>query len=393
MKTLRELFRMHNAQTTEMPLMLEIERAEGVYLYGSQGERYIDLISGIGVSNIGHANKAVLDAIHEQSQKYLHLMVYGEYVQSPQVKLAQKIVSFLPLQLDSVYFLNSGAEAIEGAMKLAKRVTGRGEVIAFHQSYHGSTHGALSLMGNEYYKEAYRPLLPGVHFIRYGNIEDIQKITKRHAAVFIETIQGESGVQIASKEYWKALRERCDETGTLLVLDEIQSGMGRTGTLFAFQQYDIVPDVLVLAKALGAGLPIGAFISRREQMQTLADNPILGHISTFGGHPLSCAAGLAGFNFLLDEDLISQVPAKAALFKKLLKHDRVKEIRSAGLMISLQLSSFEENKRIIDYCIAKGVIVDWFLHCSDAMRIAPPLIISETEIEEACAIIQEALDS
>lgn len=393
MKTLRELFRMHNAQTTEMPLMLEIERAEGIYLYGSQGQRYIDLISGIGVSNIGHGNKAVLDAIQEQSQKYLHLMVYGEYVQSPQVQLAQKIVSFLPSQLDSVYFLNSGTEAIEGALKLAKRVTGRGEVIACHQSYHGSTHGALSLMGNEYYKEAYRPLLPGVHFIRYGNIEDIQKITKRHAAVFIETIQGESGVQIASKEYWQALRSRCDETGTMLVLDEIQCGMGRTGTLFAFQQYDIVPDILVLAKALGAGLPIGAFISRREQMQTLAENPILGHISTFGGHPLSCAAGLAGFNFLMEEDLISQVPAKAALFKKLLQHKRVKEIRGAGLMLSLQLASFEENKRIIDYCIAKGVIVDWFLHCSDAMRIAPPLIISETEIEEACAIILEALDS
>jgi acetylornithine/succinyldiaminopimelate/putrescine aminotransferase len=384
---------MHNAQTTEMPLMLEIERAEGIYLYGSQGQRYIDLISGIGVSNIGHGNKAVLDAIQEQSQKYLHLMVYGEYVQSPQVQLAQKIVSFLPSQLDSVYFLNSGTEAIEGALKLAKRVTGRGEVIACHQSYHGSTHGALSLMGNEYYKEAYRPLLPGVHFIRYGNIEDIQKITKRHAAVFIETIQGESGVQIASKEYWQALRSRCDETGTMLVLDEIQCGMGRTGTLFAFQQYDIVPDILVLAKALGAGLPIGAFISRREQMQTLAENPILGHISTFGGHPLSCAAGLAGFNFLMEEDLISQVPAKAALFKKLLQHKRVKEIRGAGLMLSLQLASFEENKRIIDYCIAKGVIVDWFLHCSDAMRIAPPLIISETEIEEACAIILEALDS
>lgn len=389
----RQLFLMHNAQTTEMPLLLEIERASGVYLYGPNGEKYMDLISGIGVNNIGHCHPKVVEAIKKQAELYLHTMVYGEYVQAPQVAFAKLLTSQLPSNLDSVYLLNSGAEAIEGAMKLAKRVSGRSKIVACKNSYHGSSHGALSIMGNEEYKQAYRPLIPGIEFIRFGEIDDLHTITNEHAAIFIETIQGEAGIRTASAEYWNALRNRCTETGCLLILDEIQTGFGRTGKMFGFQHYNIVPDILVLAKGMGGGMPIGAFVSSSEKMHSLTHNPILGHISTFGGHPVSCAAALASLNVLLEENIVDKVEQKAALFKSLLVHPEIKEIRGKGLMFSLQLKSFEFNKAVIDKCIENGVIVDWFLHCSDAMRIAAPLIITEDEIKHACKVILEALDS
>jgi acetylornithine/succinyldiaminopimelate/putrescine aminotransferase len=387
----RQLFLLHNAQTTEMPLMLEIERAEGVYLYGTKGEKYLDLISGIGVNNIGHCHPKVVEAIQTQAAKFLHTMVYGEYVQAPQTLFATELCKYLPSNLQSIYLLNSGAEAIEGAMKLAKRVTGRFKTMACVNSYHGSSHGALSIMGNEEYKQAYRPLVPGIEFIRFGVMEDIGKISAEHAAFFIETVQGESGIQTASKEYWQALSAHCKSVGCLLVLDEIQAGFGRTGKMFAFENYDIVPDILVIAKGMGGGMPIGAFISSKENMHTLTNNPILGHITTFGGHPVSCAAALASLSVLHEEKLIDDVAKKAELFRSLLVHPKIKEIRGLGLMLSIQLESFEYNKKVIDRCIANGVIVDWFLHCSDAMRIAAPLVISEEEIKFACRVILEAL--
>ena len=388
----RQLFLLHNAQTTEMPLMLEIIKAEGIYLYGSNGEKYMDLISGIGVNNIGHTHPKVVEAIKHQAEQYLHLMVYGEYVQSPQVDYATLLTKQLPETLNSVYLVNSGAEAIEGAMKLAKRVTHRSKLLACINSYHGSTHGALSLMGNEEYKQAYRPLLPGIDFIRFGEMEDLNLITSEHAAIFIETIQGEAGIRTASKSYWKALRKKCSETGCLLVMDEIQTAFGRTGKMFGFQHYDIIPDILVVAKGMGGGMPIGAFISSNERMHTLTNNPILGHITTFGGHPVSCAAAIATLNVLLEENIIESVTSKASLFRSLLVHPEISEVRGEGLMISVQLKSFEFNKKVIDRCIKQGIIVDWFLHCADAMRIAAPLIITEDEIKIACSVIVNAID-
>lgn len=392
MLTLRQLFLANNAQTTNFPLLLEFERAEGVYLYDINGKPYLDLISGIGVSNLGHSNPYVINAIKEQLDKYMHLMVYGEYVQTPQVRFAEKLVSILPHNLDSVYFVNSGAEAIEGALKLAKRFTGRSQIIACDNSYHGSTHGALSIMGNEEYKQAYRPLLPGINFIRFNHVDDLQLITKQTACVVIETVQGEAGIRVPDIAYVQALRERCTQTGTLLILDEIQTAFGRTGKLFAFEHFGIVPDILVLAKALGGGMPIGAFIASNQVMSALKENPILGHITTFGGHPVCCAAGLAALEVLLKERLIEQVDAKAALFRKLLVHPKIKEVRGKGLMLAIELESFELNKKIIDRCIEHGVIVDWFLHCSNSMRIAPPLIITDDAIRKACEVILEAIN-
>jgi acetylornithine/N-succinyldiaminopimelate aminotransferase len=392
MPTLRQLFLANNAQTTNFPLLLEFERAEGVYLYNSEGKAYTDLISGIGVSSLGHGNPKVIEAVKQQVDKYMHLMVYGEYVQTPQVRFAEKLVSVLPENLQSVYFVNSGAEAVEGAIKLAKRFTGRQQVIACNGSYHGSTHGALSVMGNEDYKQAYRPLLPGVSFINFNNIDDLERITNQTACVIIETIQGEAGVRVPDVAYMQALRKKCTETGTLLILDEIQAAFGRTGKLFAFEHFDIVPDVLLLAKALGGGMPIGAFISSNEIMGALKENPILGHITTFGGHPVCCAAGLAALEVLLEDDLISGVAEKEALIRQLLVHPAIKQIRGKGLMLAVELENFDLNKKIIDRCIENGVITDWFLHCSNSMRIAPPLIITSAQINEACAVILEAIN-
>lgn len=391
MPTLRQLFLANNAQTTNFPLLLEFEHAEGVNLYDKNGDAFIDLISGIGVSSIGHGNPQVKAAIHAQVEKYMHLMVYGEYVQTPQVRFAEKLVSVLPDNLTSVYFVNSGSEAVEGALKLAKRFTGRQQILACENSYHGSTHGALSVMGNEAYKQAYRPLLPGVNFIRFNNADDLERITNETACVIIETIQGEAGVRVPDIIYMQALRQRCTETGTLLILDEIQAAFGRTGKLFAFEHFGIVPDVLLLAKALGGGMPVGAFIASHKIMDALKENPLLGHITTFGGHPVCCAAGLAALDVLLNENLIFGVAEKELLMRKLLVHPCIKQIRGKGLMLAIELENFDLNKKIIDRCIVNGVITDWFLHCDNAMRIAPPLIISANEIEKACTVILEAI--
>jgi acetylornithine/succinyldiaminopimelate/putrescine aminotransferase len=389
----RQLFLLNTAQTSPFPRLLEIERAEGMYLYDHTGKKFMDLVSGFAVSNIGHRHPRVVQAIKDQADKYLHLTVYGEYVQSPQVKLAEKLSSILPKPLSAVYFVNSGAEATEGAMKLAKRYTGKSELIACRNSYHGSTQGALSVMGNEYYKQAYRPLLPGIRFIEFNEVADLEHIGAETAAVIIETIQGEAGVQVPDLGYMTALRKRCDQTGTLLILDEIQTGFGRTGKLFGFENFNISPDILLLAKGMGGGMPIGAFISSHEIMSALKENPILGHITTFGGHPVSCAAGLANLEVILEENLINDVEIKESLFKKYLQHPEIKEIRGKGLMLSIQLSSFKQVEYVSNYCSDKGIIIDWFLHCDTAMRIAPPLIISEEEIKIACTIVLEALDS
>ncbi|MDP9077244.1 MAG: aspartate aminotransferase family protein [Bacteroidota bacterium] len=391
MPTLRQLFLANNAQTTDFPLLLEFERAEGIYMYDAAGKAFTDLISGIGVSSLGHGNPHVINAIKDQVDKYMHLMVYGEYVQTPQVRFAEKLVSLLPDQLQSVYFTNSGAEAVEGALKLAKRFTGRQQIVACHNSYHGSTHGALSVMGNEDFKQAYRPLLPGVSFIRFNEPADLELITNETACVIVETIQGEAGIRVPDAPYMQALRSRCNETGTLLILDEIQAAFGRTGKLFAFEHFDIEPDILLLAKALGGGMPVGAFISSNKIMGALKENPILGHITTFGGHPVCCAAGLAALGVLLNERLIDGVAEKEALFKKLLVHLAIKEVRGKGLMLAAEFESFELVKKIIDRCIENGVITDWFLHCSNSMRIAPPLIITTQEIEKSCEVILEAV--
>ncbi|GAA3966707.1 aspartate aminotransferase family protein [Mucilaginibacter dorajii] len=392
MPTLRQLFLANNAQTTNFPLLLEFERAEGIYMYDARGNAFIDLISGIGVSSLGHGNAKVKDAIKQQVDKYMHLMVYGEFVQTPQVLFAEKLISVLPDNLQSVYFTNSGAEAVEGALKLAKRFTGRSEIIACHNSYHGSTQGALSVMGNEEFKQAYRPLLPGVSFINFNNNDDLQLITGQTACVIMETVQGEAGIRVPDLAYMQALRKRCDETGTLLILDEIQAAFGRTGKLFAFDHFEIVPDILLLAKALGGGMPIGAFIASTAIMDALKDNPILGHITTFGGHPVCCAAGLAALEVLIEDGLISGVAEKEALFRKLLVHPAIKEVRGKGLMLAVELADFYLNKKIIDRCIENGVITDWFLHCSNSMRLAPPLIIQPDEITMACEVIIEAID-
>lgn len=388
----RQLFLSHLAQTTDFPLMIEVEKAEGIYLYGPKGEKYIDLISGIGVSNVGHRHPKVLKAIHDQLDKYLHLMVYGEYVQTPQTLLAKALCDTLPSHLDNVYLVNSGSEAIEGALKLAKRYTNRRELISCVDAYHGSSHGSLSVGGNEVFKRAYRPLLPGIKHIFYGSFSDLEKITSETAAVVIETIQGEAGIRIACREYFQALRKRCDETGTLLILDEIQAGFGRTGKFWAFEHFEIVPDILVCAKGMGGGMPIGAFIANKEVMGVFKNNPLLGHITTFGGHPVSAAASLATIQILLEEKLIEQVEAKANLFKKLLVHPKINRFRNKGLMMALEFESFEVLKPIIDRAIELGVITDWFLFCDDSMRIAPPLIITEEQIRAACTVILRAID-
>ncbi len=391
MFTQRQLFLNHLAQTSETPLALEIEKAEGIYLYDVFGKRYLDLISGISVSNIGHRHPKVISAIKDQLDKYLHLMVYGEYVQSPQVLLAKLLSENLPPALSSVYFVNSGSEAIEGAMKLAKRFTGRTEIISFKNAYHGSTQGSLSIMGNEEFKNSFRPLLPDTKQIEFNNSDDLKQITTRTACVVVETIQGEAGAVVPQPDFLKSLRKRCNEVGALLIADEIQCGFGRTGKLFAFEHYDFVPDILCLAKAMGGGMPIGAFISSKKIMNSFTNNPALGHITTFGGHPVCCVASLATLKLLLEEKLIEDVVAKEKLFRKLLKHPKIKSVNGKGLLLSIEFDSYEQNKKIIDKCIENGVIVDWFLFNSHSMRIAPPLTITEEEIIFACQVILQSI--
>ncbi|MBB6612460.1 aspartate aminotransferase family protein [Pontibacter sp. Tf4] len=389
---IRQLFLKHQAQTSDFPLMIEVERAEGVYMYGTANERYLDLISGIGVSNVGHRHPKVVKAIHDQLDKYMHLMVYGEFVQAPQAKLAEALTATLPPHLNNVYFLNSGAEAVEGALKLAKRYTGRTELISCRNAYHGSTQGALSVNGSESFKNAFRPLLPDVRHIRYNNLPDLQDITTRTAAVIVETVQGEAGVRVPENDYLQHLRARCTEVGALLILDEIQSGFGRTGTFWAFEQFGIEPDILLCAKGMGGGMPIGAFIAPQEIMASFKTDPILGHCTTFGGHPVSCAASLATLQTIQEENLLAGVAEKAELFKKLLVHPRIKEIRNCGLMMAAEFESFDVLKAVIDKAIVNGVLTDWFLFCDNSMRIAPPLTITEDQIREACDIILRSID-
>ncbi len=383
----RQLFLMHQAQTSLYPLMLEIEKADGVYLYDVNGKKYLDLISGISVSSLGHGNAHVKKAITEQLDQYMHLMVYGEFIQSPQVKLAKKLTDLLPPQLNCVYMVNSGSEATDGAMKLAKRYSGRTEMIACKNAYHGSSHAALSLNSHEYFKNAFRPLLPDISFIEFNNENTLELISNKTACVIIETIQGEAGYIAPQNNFLKKVRAKCDEHNVLLIFDEIQAGMGRTGKMFAFEHYDVVPDILLLGKALGAGMPIGAFIASQKMMTVLADNPYLGHITTFGGHPVIAAAALAGIEELLTHQWMEEINEKEKLFRELLVHPAIKNISGKGLMLSVELDNFELNKKIIDACIEDGLITDWFLFAPNCMRIAPPLIINNSQILSACELI------
>ena len=389
----RELFIKHVAQTSPFPLALEIERAEGCYLYDRPGKKYLDLISGISVSNLGHCHPAVVNAVKAQVDKYMHLMVYGEYIQSPQVQLAELLTSVLPSLLNNVYFVNSGAEAVEGAMKLAKRYTGRTQFISFKNAYHGSTQGALSLMGDERLKQPFRPLLPDTLQLEYNDLKDLDTISSRTAAVFVEPIQGEAGVILPQNDFLQKLRQRCTETGTLLVFDEIQTGYGRTGKLFAFEHANVIPDILCLAKGMAGGMPLGAFVSSKQIMDTLSVGPELGHITTFGGHPVSCAAGLATLQTILSEKLCEEVDVKSRMFVERLQHQLIRDVRVKGLFIALEFESFDLNKKIIDLCIQNGVIVDWFLFNMKSMRIAPPLTITPGEIESACSIIINSINT
>jgi acetylornithine/N-succinyldiaminopimelate aminotransferase len=378
------------AQTSTAPLALEIVKAEGCTLLDADGKEYIDLIGGISVANTGHRHPKVIEAIQKQLDAYLHIMVYGEFVEAPQVQYAKLLTDNLPASLNSVYFTNSGAEAVEGAMKLAKRVTNRTQIIAFNNSYHGSTQGALSVMGDEYWRNAFRPLLPDVLHLEYNSFESLKEITQQTACVIAETVQAEAGVKAPSKEWMQALRKQCTDTGTLLILDEIQTAFGRTGKLWGFEHFDIVPDILLLGKALGGGMPLGAFIADKKMMDAFTDNPVLGHITTFGGHPVCCAAGMAAMKALLEEEWIDTVQRKEELFKSLLVHPKIKAVRSFGLWVSVEFDSFETNKKIIDTCIANGVLIDWFLFASDCLRVSPPLIISKEQIEKACEVILQA---
>jgi len=380
----RSLFLQHVGQTSQAPMALEIVKAEGCTLFDANGASYIDLIGGISVCNVGHRHPKVVAAIKTQLDHYMHIMVYGELVQSPQVQYATLLTQYLPNSLNSVFFTASGSEATEGAMKLAKRFSNRTQIISFKNSYHGSTQGALSIMGDEYWRNAFRPLLPGTLQLNYNSFEDLNNITEHTACVIAETVQAEAGVLVPASNWLKALREKCTQTGTLLVLDEIQCGFGRNGSLWAFEQFGVVPDILLLGKALGGGMPLGAFIADKKIMDSLTHDPVLGHINTFGGHPVCCAAGLAAFTVLQDEKLIEGVKEKEAAFINALHHPQIKAVRSCGLMIAVEFDNFETNKKIIDALITKGVFTDWFLFASNCLRIVPPLTINTEEITLAC---------
>jgi acetylornithine/succinyldiaminopimelate/putrescine aminotransferase len=382
------------AQTTLYPFALDVERAEGVFIYTTDGKRYFDLISGIGVSNVGHGHPHIKAALHEQIEKHLHVMVYGEYLQSAQTRAAQALTSALPESLNCCYFVNSGTEAIEAALKLAKRITGRTQLIACKGAYHGNTHGSMSVSHNEKKKSAFRPLLPDVHFIAFNSMHDLENITTQTACVIAETIQGDAGVRIPDVAWMKALRNKCDETGAMLILDEIQCGMGRAGSLFAFEQMEIAPDILVLGKALGGGLPVGCLVASRERMRLFTNEPMLGHISTFAGHPLVCAAVAANLEVFQNENIVSEVERKGQRIAHFLRQfNAVKEVRQRGLFFAIDLASEDIVKHVVEYCMAHGVITFWFLSCPWSFRIAPPLTITDKEIDEALAVIGQALRS
>ena len=388
----RELFLKHIAQTSPSPLAFEIAKAEGCLLYDTKGNEYVDLIGGISVANVGHRHPKVIDAIKKQLDHYMHVMVYGEFIESPQVQYAKLLTDHLPFSLNSVYFTNSGAEAIEGSMKLAKRITNRTQIIAFKNSYHGSTQGALSIIGDEYFRNAFRPLLPDVLHLDYNSYDSINEITKKTACVILEVVQAEAGIIVPEKEWLQSIRKKSTETGTLLIVDEIQSGFGRTGKLWGFENFNFVPDVLVLGKALGGGMPLGAFIADHKLMNAFTDNPVLGHITTFGGHPVSCAAGMAALKALLDEKMLEDLKIKETLLNSKLTHKKIKAVRSYGLWMAIEFDSFEINKKIIDRCIVNGVMTDWFLFAPNCLRVSPPLLISHDQIEKTSAIIIDAIE-
>lgn len=387
----KDLFYQHQAQTTPHPIGIEITKAEGVFLYDEHNKPYFDLVSGLAVANVGHRHPKVVEAIKNQVDKFMHVMPYGEFVQEPQSVLAKKLTDILPDNLNTCYFVNSGAESVEAALKLAKRYTGRTELISYHKSYHGSTHGALSVTGNPTKRENYGPFLPNIKHITFNSLPDLEHITTNTAGVIVETIQGDAGVRIPSKDYMKALRAKCTKVGTLLILDEIQAGFGRTGSFFAFEQYNISPDILCVAKAMGGGMPMGSFITSREIMDVITQNPMLGHITTFGGHPVSCAAASANIEVILN-GLLQDVEAKGALIKELLTHPIVKEIRQIGLMLAIDLESQDITQQVVQKCLEKGAITFWFLSHPASFRLAPPLTISFDEIREACAIITSVFD-
>ena len=393
---LRKQFLRHVAQTSPGPQLIEVARAEGVFFYTPEGKPYYDLVSGVSVNNVGHGNRAVVEAVQHQAADYMHIMVYGEMVERPQVEFARLLAETLPEPLDTVYFLNSGAEAVEGALKLAKRYTHRTEMISMRRAYHGSTHGAMSMMGEpegEEWKNAFRPLLPDTKAIDFNSFADLEQITERTACVLCEPVQGEAGVRVPQDGYLQALRKRCDEVGALLIFDEIQVGMGRTGEMFAMQKYGVTPDIVCLAKALGGGMPLGAFVSSQKIMSTLTHNPVLGHITTFGGHPVCCAAGLAAMKFLQEEKVVEDVERKGAMFVELLKdHPAVKEIRRSGLLMAVELGESAKLYRLMDLFIEEGILSDWFLYCDTAFRISPPLIITDDEIRNCVALIRKCLD-
>lgn len=390
--TERELFFRYLGQTSPAPMALDIVRAEGIYLYDRSGKEYIDLVSGFSVSNIGHRHPKVVDAIRDQLNKYLYVNVYGEFIQSPQVRLAKRLADLLPAQLSSVYFVNSGAEAVEGAIKLSKRFTGRTEVMAFKNAYHGSTQGALSILGNEHLKNAFRPLIPDIRLLEFNSPDDLGNISDKTACVVAETIQAEAGIVLPVEGFLQRLRQRCDETGALLVIDDVQMGFGRTGKLFSFEHFGIIPDILVLAKALGGGMPLGAFIAPKEIMDTLAHDPELGHITTFGGHPVSCAAALASVDVLVETGIIPGVEDKGQRMEDgLREHPAVKEIRRKGLMIGVELNDPDLRKPLTEACLCYGLIIDWFLFSPSTFRIAPPLTVADKEIDDICVKLKKAL--
>ncbi len=392
MSSFRRLFFEHLAQTSEYPLGLEVEKAKGVYLHTSDGKKIMDLISGISVSNLGHSHPGIVNAVREQAEKNLHLMVYGEYIQSPQVKLAAKLSELLPGDLNSVFFVNSGSEAVEGAVKLAKSFTGRYEIVAFEKAYHGSTHGSISISGSPSYGRKFRPLLPGIFFVRYNSFEQIDQISGKTACVIAEPVQGEAGVILPEKGFLQELRRRCDQTGALLVFDEVQTGFGRTGSLFAMEKYGVEPDIAVFAKGMGGGMPLGAFVSSKRIMSRLSKDPPLGHISTFGGHPVSCAAALASLEYLTRTRIYESAAEKGNLFRELLSHKAIREVRGVGLLLAADLGDAGLVKEVLKLALEKGVVADWFLFNAESVRIAPPLTITEEEIRHAASVLIRSLN-
>ena len=396
MKTLRQQFLEHVGQTSPEPLLLEVGRAEGVYFFTPEGKRYYDLVSGVSVNNVGHANPEVIKAVQQQAADYMHIMVYGEMVEKPQVQYARRIAELLPAPLESVYFVNSGSEAVEGALKLAKRYTGRHKMMSMHCAYHGSNHGSLSMMASpegDTWKAPFQPLLPNVEYLWFNNFEDIGRIDEETACVLVEPVQGEGGVRLPADGYLQALRKRCDETGTMLIFDEIQTGMGRTGKLFAMQKYEVTPDIVCLAKAFGGGMPLGAFVASKTVMDSLQSNPALGHITTFGGHPVCCAAGLSALNYITENHLVDSVEKKGKRYEETLRDSpNVIEIRRSGLLMAVELGTSEKLFKIMALFKERGIMSDWFLFCDTAFRISPPLTISNDEIDDSCRIILECLE-